>query len=254
MGNTTIVTAFFDINRANWKAQFTRSNGTYFKYFKGLASLKNHIVLYTSADIKPQIEELVDCSNITFVVLDFETSFGEVLKKVTKVQQSAEYRARISERALRLPEYSVPAYVTITNQKVWFVQDAIEKGHVKTDKVAWIDFGYVRKEDTLNKLEYYESIWDDDKIHMFSQRSLEKPKLEGALFYNLIYFMGGSIIGSKKIWSQFYEVYYSEFNRLLAENIVDDDQGILLAAYLKKPEIFEAHIINDWFPLFKWKG
>lgn len=53
MNEISIVTAFFDIGRKNWKG-FERDNSTYANYFKFWARVKNHIVVYT----EPKMAEI----------------------------------------------------------------------------------------------------------------------------------------------------------------------------------------------------
>ncbi|CBL05387.1 Bacterial protein of unknown function (HtrL_YibB) [Megamonas hypermegale ART12/1] len=50
----TIVTAYFDINRKNWKG-FERSNNDYINYFKFWARIKNNLIVYTSKEFVEDI-------------------------------------------------------------------------------------------------------------------------------------------------------------------------------------------------------
>ena len=257
MYNTTIITAFFDINRGSWNASFPRSNSSYLAYFGKLASLKNDIVLFTSEDIVEIIKEnYLTHDNVTFVTVDFKERWGGLVEQVRTIQQSEEFRSNFGERALRSPEYSIPEYVVVTTRKVELVQQAIDMGLVKTEQAAWIDFGYVRRDSTLAGAEFFNSPFNDDKIHMFNRLSLEnagEKDIRKAILYNRAYFMGGSIIGKPSAWKELNEIYYQCFDELLEQNLADDDQGYFFASYVKNPDLFSAvHIPNDWFPLFKW--
>jgi protein YibB len=251
--NTTLITGFFDIGRQNWDAGFPRSNAVYLEYFNRLAGLQNPIVVYTSSQMVDVIKQQVKWNNVTFVVLDWVEKYSAVTGRIERVMKSPEYRAKLANNGAAdfLPENRIPAYVAVTNRKIEWVSDAIDRGLVNTEYAAWIDFGYVREEATLAGLSQYDCPFEDDKIHMFSRRDLTRIKLEGAMLWNLVYFMGGSIVGKKESWAAFNEIYYSEFERFLQKGIIDDDQGFLLASYVQKPELFEAHITSDWFPLFK---
>jgi protein YibB len=258
MYNTTFVTAFFDINRSSWKALFPRSNKAYLSYFSRLSKLKNDIIVFTSGDMVDVIkEECQTGDNVRFVTVDFNQRWGSIVESVRKVQQSKEFKSQFSERQLRSPEYSIPEYVTVTTRKIELVQEAIDKGLVKTEQVAWIDFGYARKDVTMNGLEFYQSPWDDDKIHMFNRTSLDnvgERELRKALLYNRVYFMGGSVVGKKPAWSKLNKIYYECFDEILEQGLADDDQGYFMASYLKDQDLFSTDFIpHDWFPLFKFK-
>jgi hypothetical protein len=83
MSDITIVTAFFDIGRGNLpKTKFGRelpfyqhrSVDKYFEFFKNLAKVKNHMVIYTSPEFAERVYDirnsygLIDKTNI--VVMD----------------------------------------------------------------------------------------------------------------------------------------------------------------------------------------
>lgn len=257
MYNTTIVTAFFDINRGSWNASFPRTNDTYLSYFEKLATLKNDIILFTSEDMVPIIKEnYLTHDNVTFVTVDFQERYGDLIEQVRTIQQSTEFKSNFDSRGLQSPEYSIPEYVVVTTRKVEFVQQAIDMGLVKTEQVAWIDFGYVRKDSTLAGAEFFNSPFNDNKIHMFNRLSLENASekdIRKAILYNRVYFMGCSIIGKPAAWKELNKIYYQCFNELLEQNLADDDQGYFFASYVKNPDLFSTvHIPSDWFPLFKW--
>ena len=256
MINTTIVTAFFDIGRSSWDVGFRRTNSHYYSYFKNLCKLKNDIVVFTSEDLIPYIKENTNKTNITYVPIDFKSKWGTLIKTVSDIQSSDFFKSKISKSLLKFPEYSIPEYVVLTTRKVELVNSAIESGLVKTKHAAWVDFGYVRGIETLNNLEYYNSQWDNDKVHMFTHQNLEKVNhidIQDAIFYGKVYLLGGSVIARSDIWQKLNEIYYKCFDNILKMGLADDDQGYFIASYVEQPDLFETHYIkDDWFPLFKF--
>ena len=57
MSEISIVTAFFDIGRKNWKG-FERDNSTYANYFKFWARVKNHLIVYTEPKMAEQVKKI----------------------------------------------------------------------------------------------------------------------------------------------------------------------------------------------------
>lgn len=255
MSNTTFITAFFDIGRSNWSAKFPRSNGSYFNYFSRLTGLENKIICYTSHDLVDKIKSYSLSDDVEYIVIDFNDEFGATLKKIKEIHESDEWKSKFPERALALPDYSIPEYVTVTNQKVWFVQDAIERGLVTTEWAGWIDFGFVREAETLADTFVFNTTWNDNKIHLFTRASLKSANiktLSHAIFGGNDYIMGGSILGKKEVWRPFKDLYYKELDTLLNGRIADDDQGVLLSAYITNPSMFSIIETQDWFYLFKY--
>ena len=60
----TIVTAFFDIGRGDWTPDkglphyLERKTETYFERFSNLATLENPMVIYTSPDLVPKVQQI----------------------------------------------------------------------------------------------------------------------------------------------------------------------------------------------------
>ena len=57
MSDITIVTAYFDIGRNNWKG-YERNNNKYIQYFKFWAKIRNNIIVYTNKDLVEKIYEI----------------------------------------------------------------------------------------------------------------------------------------------------------------------------------------------------
>ena len=57
MNNTTIVTAFFDIHRGEWKDS-RLSNNDYIKHFESWARLKNDLIVYTDEKTAQEVYKI----------------------------------------------------------------------------------------------------------------------------------------------------------------------------------------------------
>ena len=75
-----------------------------------------------------------------------------------------------------LIEYWHSDYVLINIFKSLYVTHAINTGIVKTDLAAWIDFGYVRSQETLPSNLEWKYDFDPDKMHMFKMREIDPDR------------------------------------------------------------------------------
>ena len=55
----TIVSAFYDIGRTDWK-DFSRSTDVYFKAFETMCSLENDIILFTEEKFKDRVNKIIN--------------------------------------------------------------------------------------------------------------------------------------------------------------------------------------------------
>jgi len=258
----TIITAFFDIGRGNWSkdhghpSYLKRTTEKYFDYFSNLSKLDNPIVVFCSSEHVDKIKKIRKEKSTKIIVIDFQEKFKKCRVKIEKIQDSEEFKAKINADQLKNPEYWSPDYVLVNNLKSYFVKRAITELNLKSDMIAWVDFGYCRDENTLNGLTTWEVNLDPTKVHFFTIKNkfkITEESVSYALLNNIPYIIGGVIIASKDNWSLFSELVLSCQKKVLEKNIVDDDQGIYLMCLLKKKEIFQLNYLgkNKWFDVFK---
>ena len=266
MNNMTIVTAFFDIGRGNLPSEMNgrpipayqqRSTETYFNYFNNLAAMRNPMIIFTQPEFAEAIEQTRrnhGMENHTHVVVytdeDFEV-YTDLLIRMNEVMQSEEYISKIKNP--ELIEYWNAPYDLINYMKSHFCAHAVAKGLVYTDLLAWIDFGYCRTPQTLspNREWYYN--FDKNKIHLFNIRDIEPERpVEDIIATGDVYTMGCHIVAGTYMWKEFRNLIFSNVEKLLDQNLVDDDQTIMLLSYLEKPELFELHPVDpsNWFIIF----
>ena len=70
---------------------------------------------------------------------------------------------------------------------------------------------------------------------------------------NHVYIIGGAIVGSQHKWKEFYKLVLESQKITLNNNIVDDDQGIFVMCYYKRPDLFNLNYLGrgKWFDLFR---
>jgi protein YibB len=252
MADISIVTAFYDIGRAEWgphnghPAYLQRTTDTYIERFSHLTRLANDITVFTSEKLVERIRAACDKqSKVTIVAFDAMRHFSGTRAVIRNIQQSPGYRARIHPKQIRNPEYWSPDYVLITNLKAYFVNKAIEMGKVINDCVAWIDFGYCRSVEKIPPSRTWTYGFAPDKIHLFAYKEYDNVPIEKIVATNDVYVSGCKAVASKKLWPRMASLMEMSFKALMQKQLVDDDQVLWLYSFLLQPGVFALHRIPD---------
>lgn len=259
----TIVTAFFDIGRGSishtdgFPKCLTRTNETYFEYFSNLASLDNDMVIFTTPEHEKMIRYLRKNKPTTIILIDIFKEFSHLLNKIEQIQNDLIFQNKIPKILRKNIEYWNAKYVLVTNLKSYFVSQAVTNNLAKNKMVAWVDFGYVRNQDTLNDVKKWKYNFDSSKIHLFTiRKTYDLDCIEHvyqAIFNNEVFVIGGCIVASCEKWQEFYQMTQFHQKELMQKNIVDDDQGLILMCLFKSKDAFKLNYLgkNNWFSLFK---
>jgi protein YibB len=246
----TIVTAFFDIGRENWEG-FERSSDMYIDRFKHLTKLNNKIIVYTSPDLVEKIQAV--SKYITVIPYNFLEETLALRKTIKDIQSSDQFTKKLTGRIRKNPESWSPEYVAVTSLKAFFVSKAISDGHVDTELVSWIDFGYCRNEKTVPTTSWSYN-FDSSKIHMLVMNEINTKRPMGDIIYSGdVYVQGCQVIAGKHLWPWLEESMKNSLDNLMHQGLVDDDQGLFLMSYLKNPNrfILRYNKSSDWFIIFK---
>lgn len=265
MSNITVVTAFFDIGRSNWnKTTFgvdtphyiPRSTESYFNYFENLAKLKNDMVIYCGIQHAERIQKIRNdnspSAKTIVVPLDYENSVKDIKPTIQMIQNRQEYINLVNDP--RMPEYWNADYVLVNLMKTNFVANSFREDHIETELAAWLDFGYVRGENTLPKNLIWKYNFDPKKMHYFNKREVdfERPIFD-IIRTNDVYIMGCHIVGGREAWKKHQSYNLDSMMALVRCGLIDDDQTFLLMNYRMNPKDFELHPIavkqeewNEW--------
>jgi protein YibB len=260
MNDITIVTAFFDIGRGEWSPDkglphyLQRTTKTYLERFGHMAKLENDMIVYTSKDLVADVKFLRQDRPTQIFTIDFPNSFTKLRDEVSAVQKNPAYQAKINPMQVRNPEYWNADYVVVNALKSSFVTQAIQRGVIDTDLIAWLDFGYCRSEETLNGVTHWEYPFDKEKIHFFTIKDwVDGTFIQDVISNNDVHVTGPCIVAGKEMWPALEALVHHSTTELLKNDLIDDDQTLLLMSYLQKPELFELHPVSteDWFVAFK---
>ena len=251
---TTIVTAFYDIGRGEWSSivdahWLDRNTSIYVQRFLYLAQLKNNIVLFLSDNEYDVIKHIVKqkkLNHIRCIKFEPKSVFKNRLQEIDSIQKSVSFRSQVAKSVKSSPEYWNPLYVLVTNLKVFFMKEAYLQGLIRTEDVAWIDFGYVRTPSLLPDSLLWAPKSLAGKFRMQKLKEYDGKGVSECIFENDVY-IGGMIIQSptNKVL-QLDRMMEDARVRLLKMGIVDDDQGLLLSMYLDAVDEFTFTTVNDW--------
>ena len=97
-------------------------------------------------------------------------------------------------------------------------------------------------------------LFDKNKIHLFNIKEwVDGTIIQDVISNNDVHITGPCIVAGRELWPILEGLVHHSLNELFKNGLVDDDQTLLLMAYLQKPEFFELHRVNDqdWFVAFR---
>ena len=263
----SIVTAFFDIGRGNLPkekngriipAYQQRTTDTYFEYFNNLSKIDNELIVYTTADLKDKVLSIrekhgkLHKTHVVCLESFLPDEYTEYKMRIEKVMQSSLFVSMVHNP--ELIEYWNSDYVLVNMLKSYYVNESIKNNLVSNDVVAWIDFGYCRDANTVPFDNEWVYPFDKDKVHFFLNQELDfSRKIEDIIATGDVYIQGCHIVAGKDKWSYLLDSMVRNMEFLIARNLIDDDQTLLLMSYLDNPSMFvlRENSPTDWFRVFK---
>jgi len=254
MSKITLVTAFYDIGRADWSSNVHKNGGPlphylqrsvdkYLDHFSRMCEIDTEIVVYTSPDLSEKISSI--SPKVKVVEYDYFNERKDLRQKIQEIQSSENFVRRINPYQVRNPEYWSKDYVGITSLKAFYVNDAYKRGIITNDWASWIDFGYCRDEKHIPTSKKWEFDFAEGKMHLFNYRDPDigrsAEQIQLAVLNNIVYIIGGIFVGQREQWDML-ETHMDKSMEILMKNeLVDDDQGLLLMSYFRNPEKYELH-------------
>lgn len=257
MSDITLVTAYFDIGRGNWKKQ-TRGNNKYIEYFKFWARLKNNLIIYTTSEFKETIFNIrknFGLENKTkIIIINDYTDFDENLyTRIKTVMNNNLSKTFYFKHDIHRPEVWNWDYNYIVMLKFYCMFDVVQNNYAN-GTLAWIDFGFNHGgNDGIINPEEFNFLWQykfSPKIHLFASKKIDERPIFDIIKSLDVYIRGNIMIAPDYLWKEYFYLTKQSMITLLRCGLCDDDQTIELMAYLEKPELFELHITKTWIEGF----
>lgn len=257
MTANTLVTAFFDINRGSWG---NRSNDWYFECFARLATLNNPMVVFTQSQFCQRVQDLRKSKDTKVIDIDLNQSYQSLYQRIASVCNNDQFNHMLHPSVNhKNSKFNQPWYILVNLIKTDLMCQAISCSN--TDRLSWIDFGYVRDWDTLSNSTELEYDFDPEKIYCVSILDpFGSLDISTIIANNITVVCGGFVSASKENWVLFDQLCKYNIEQLLNQNLIDVDQTVWLMAVRQKPELFSIKYMenNDWFSIFKdiqtWKN
>ena len=92
---------------------------------------------------------------------------------------------------------------------------------------------------------------DDDRVTHIELADLTKIDSVYAIYKKPIppFINGGFFGGSAKALAEYYQLHKKVFERILQQNMVDDDQTVVVACYFANPGLFNM-VPGSWYGAF----
>jgi len=260
--NTTIVTAFFDINRE------TQGDGRklsdYLEWIKKTLMLNCNLFIVTEPKFKDFFLENrpLEYKDKTVVhVMDFkESHYYRYYDNIKDILNDPYFKSRIrypNRVECVLPEYNIVQY-----SKFHYLEIAIEKNHFNSDYFFWADAGISRFFLDVDLTKHYPSNNTQEILKNISNKfiiqkrdDLESYVIDENFIWgadNLLYggMFGGSISIVKEISRRVEVVFQS---KMLKNKNVNNEQLALAIVWKFDPQLFftNGNVYNNAISLFK---
>ena len=246
--NTTIVTAFFDINRE--KNGDGRKLNDYLSWIQKTLQLNCNMYIVTESKFVDFMKENRPNGYNTFIKEDTleNADYYKYLPKMTEILNSTEYKDKIAypnRVECKLPEYNVIQY-----SKFGWLNDAIQNNPFKTDYFFWMDAGISRFFQNMNLSTQFPSLLKQQNVlnqignqFIIQQRQdLQRYTINDNFIWgadNL--FKGGMFGGYKDIILEVKkEVERIFVNEMLDKNNVNNEQLALALLWKQNPDMFKV--------------
>jgi protein YibB len=258
MTEVTIVTAFFPVGREDWQI-YTRSNDKYIEYFRFWGRIQNKLIVYTDRETAKAVLEIREEFNLKHKtqVIIVEDVYSLEPTVYAQIEAALKNPVAVQFRTCpKNPESWNPKYNYVTYLKPYFTADAVKKGYA-AGQVAWVDFGYNHGGESCIHAEEFDFLWEYDfssKIHLFAMEEIDDMPIFEIVRTMRAYIAGAVMVAPADLWPEFARLYKESMLHLTHCGLADDDQTISVMAYRAKPELFEIHLVDDWFTAIKEVG
>lgn len=243
----TLVTCFYDIGRNHWKHS-SRTIDTYFINCENVLNKLNPIVIFTTNEYIDKIKSIRKKTDINLIytkiiILPFEELKWYGLKEVIKKIQNEIVIYPEIER--NNPEFVIPDYIILINNKTEFMYKVSKLNYFNSTIFQWVDFGiHPTLLNNFNKNYFSNIFYKSGKIRICSFKNpnlneinylIHQPTLVAGLF-------GGDAISIQT----FYELTTIEFENMIKNRCINQEQYIYYSVLYKNPDLFDYLILPHW--------
>lgn len=252
----TVVTGYFDIGRGGWRGRvkgheippwIARTNQDYLAHFRLLARLRNEMIVFTEPRFAGEVLAARKDSGLeaSTVVITLDRPFErDPILAATRARIDAAMRNRMLDfvELPNKPEAFSADYVLVTALKPVLTTAALDLGLVTRRQLAWLDFSYCREPQSFNP----DFPWRydcGDRLHVFTIETPDGRTASEMVRTAYCPFHGAQVFGPRALWPRLRGLFEATLTELLAADLADDDQGLLLMAWRAEPHLFAVHAV-----------
>ena len=242
MSKIVLVSGFFDIGRDSF-ASHPRTTEQYFAWFKRWARMHNDLIVFCeNAEVQQRIVSALKRvkKHGSYQVINLgpkESYCSAVFSRMKQIEVSPAFKAfRISKSNCE----DQASYCYVMFLKYYLLNVAmqyVDKANSSDKYLAWIDFGFEHGGELYGRSSQYNFEWQFpffDRIVMSLVAPLDERPISTIAADTRNYCVAGALV---VVPFQKVELFVSwvndSYDELLAQNIIDDDQTILLDVYRK---------------------
>ena len=253
-GDLTVVTGYFDIGRSAWRgavkgheipAWMARTNCDYLAHFRLLARLRNEMIVFTEPRFAEEVLAARKASGLeaSTVVITLDRPFErDPVLAATRARIDRAMRNRMLDFVAEpnKPEAFSPDYVLVTALKPVLTTAAFDLGLATRRQLAWLDFAYCREPESFNP-DYPWHYDCGERLHVFTIATPDARSASEMVRTAYCPFHGAQVFGPRALWPRLRDLFEATLAELLALDLADDDQGLLLMAWRAEPQLFAVH-------------
>lgn len=252
---STVITALYDIGRD--KNGDGRTVDQYLEWFTKTLKLNVPMVIYTEEKFQTFIEKQKQ-NNLKIIVKPLsQIPYYKYNSKIISILNDPIYKSKIVDP--NRIECNLSLYNIIQYSKFDWIVEAIQNNYFDTDYYFWMDAGcsrFFQNVDLDKEWPNNYNILSKDKFNIQGNSNTVFYKIndvENYIWDSNCILVGTLFGGTKSVCTDMSKRVKYEFERLLDNNIVNNEQIILGYIYKNNPELFNVLIKLDGnhLPFFK---
>lgn len=254
-GNTTLVTALYDIGRDNLTGIHAhRKFSKYLNWFKNLLLINVPMIIFIPPELHSYVSEHRNSKYDTKIIIRkfeeliaYQNYHNRIQNTINTMTKEPDTNGSIPKHFSDCPEFITAKYETIIFSKFDFLKEASDDNPFNTDYFIWLDAGTFYNIPSFD----YESSWPDPyKIKIIKDRFLvsnysfdvnNKRGLTNKREYLRLnqndicaYILGGN----KGAIDRIHKLFWNEVNNALNIGVINNEQHILQLMVLENPEYY----------------
>jgi len=254
MNNTTLVTAYYELNKYEKRPEWANKNN-YLKWGEKLLNLDIYLVIF----IEPE--------NYDFVLKCRKDKMDKTLIIIKKyddlvwTNRNPDLRRILKNKPIENSTKNKDSdnYLYITWNKIYLVEEVINLNPFNHNHFGWIDFGlyHVIEKNLPTKLDSNYFITKDPRVKVLQLRYISKKEIENLDEYTRRFrwkIAGGLWTGHKVYMSKFINLFKQNLYMILSKNLPAHEETIFSLIFTNHRELFNPYHGDYYLIMINYNG